>query len=54
MLDVFVRIKKADLAFLSIGTRLSDTIKVAKNLKIRVIQSVWLMQDSQNLLIKRC
>ena len=31
--DSFCRDKKSDLAFLSIGTRLSDTIKVAKNLK---------------------
>ena len=33
VLDDFCKDKKADLAFLSIGTRLSDTIKVAKNLK---------------------
>ena len=33
VLDGFSKAKKADLAFLSIGTRLSDTIKVAKNLK---------------------
>ena len=33
VLDGFCKDKKADLAFLSIGTRLSDTIKVAKNLK---------------------
>ena len=33
VLDSFCKDKKADLAFLSIGTRLSDTIKVAKNLK---------------------
>ena len=31
VLDGFCKDKKADLAFLSIGTRLSDTIKVAKN-----------------------
>ncbi len=33
ILNGFCKDKKADLAFLSIGTRLSDTIKVAKNLK---------------------